>query len=110
MGKTREKASPISSFPPYLGPGDEEEAASQQQPLQRRLEITELYPFQVKDTLAVGQDEGIQRQDLEHLKGGDQGATALLDHMADCSERKEALVAQISALSPCKKGPRQDGV
>lgn len=52
--------------------------------MQCSLEITEFHPFQIKDTLAVGQDERIQCQDLEHLERGDQCATALLDHVADC--------------------------
>lgn len=72
----------------HLGAGDEEEAASQQQPLQRGLEVTELDALQVQDTLAVGQDEGVERQDLEHLQCGHQGASALLDHVANCRGRQ----------------------
>ena len=72
----------------HLGAGDEEEADSQQQPLQRGLEVTELDALQVQDTLAVGQDEGVERQDLEHLQCGHQGASALLDHVANCRGRQ----------------------
>lgn len=68
----------------HLGAGDEEETASQKQPLQRGLEVAELDALQVQDTLAVGQDEGVERQDLEHLQCGHQCAPALLDHVADC--------------------------
>lgn len=72
----------------HLGAGDEEETASQQQPLQRGLEVTELDALQVQDTLAVGQDEGVERQDLEHLQCGHQSASALLDHVANCRGRQ----------------------
>lgn len=40
----------------HLRAGDEEETASQQQPLQRGLEVAELDTLQVEDTLAVSQD------------------------------------------------------
>ena len=72
----------------HLGAGDEEEAASQQQPLQRSLEVAELDALQVQDALAVGQDEGVERQDLEHLQCGHQCASALLDHVANCGGRQ----------------------
>lgn len=68
----------------HLGAGDEEETASQKQPLQRGLEVAELDTLQVQDTLAVGQDEGVEGQDLEHLQCGHQCASALLDHVANC--------------------------
>lgn len=78
------KATALPRLLAYLGAGDEEEAASQQQPLQCGLEVTELDALQVEDTLTVGQDEGIERQNLEHLQCGHQRAAALLDHVADC--------------------------
>ena len=48
--------------------------------------VTELDPLQVEDRLRVGQDEGVEGQDFEHLEGGDQGAPALLDHMGHAAD------------------------
>ena len=64
---------------PYLRPGDEEEAARQQQALHGGLAIGELDSIQVQHTLAVGQDQGVERQDFEHLQRRDQSASPLLD-------------------------------
>lgn len=61
--------SPLSHGIPgsHLGPGDEEEASGQEQPLERGLEVAELDALQEQHALAVGQHQGVQGQDLEHL-------------------------------------------
>ncbi len=62
---------------PGILPGNEEEAGSKEEPLEGGLTIRELDPLQVEDGLAVGEDEGVEGEDLEHLERGDQGAPAL---------------------------------
>ena len=52
------------------------------------LQITKLDSIQVEDALRVSKDESIQSKDLEHLKGGDQGTAALLDHMTNWKIRR----------------------
>ena len=69
-----------------LGPGDEEEAAGQQQPLEGGLAVAELDSLEVEDALAVGEDQRVQGEDLEHLQRGDERAAALLDHVVDARD------------------------
>lgn len=76
----------LPGVPAYLGARDEEKAASQQQPLQCGLEVTELDTLQVEDALTICQDEGVERQDFEHLQCGHERAAALLDHVTDCAD------------------------
>ena len=38
---------------------------------------------EVEHALGVGQDEGVEGQDLEHLQRGHQRAATLLDHVTD---------------------------
>ena len=52
---------------PYFWPGYKQEAAGQEKALHGGLAVTELDAVQVEDALAVGQHQGIQRQDLKHL-------------------------------------------
>jgi len=62
---------------PGILPGNEEEAGSKEEALEGGLTVGELDPLQVEDGLAVGEDEGVEGEDLEHLERGDQGAPAL---------------------------------
>lgn len=86
MPLVKVRAITLPGVPAYLGAGDEEKAASQQQPLQCGLEVAELDTLQVEDALTIGQDEGVECQDFEHLQCGHERAAALLDHVADCAD------------------------
>ena len=46
-------------------------------------QVAELDAVEVEHALGVGQDEGIEGQDLEHLQRGHQRAATLLDHVTD---------------------------
>ena len=76
----------LGQDPQRFGSGDEEEAAGQEKPLEGCLSVTELDSLQVENTLAVGQDQGIEGQDLEHLQGGHQSTPTLLDHVVDARD------------------------
>ena len=54
--------------------------------MKRGLAITKLNTFQVEDALAVGENESVEGEDLEHLQRGDQRAPALLDHVVDARD------------------------
>jgi len=70
---------------PYLGSGDEEEAAGEKKSLHRGLHIAELDSIQVENTLTVGQDQCVQCENLEHLEGRHQRTSALLNDVTHCS-------------------------
>jgi len=70
---------------PYLGSGDEEEAAGEKKSLHRGLHIAELDSIQVENTLTVGQDQCVQCENLEHLEGRHQRTPALLNDVTHCS-------------------------
>ena len=69
----------------HLGARNEEEAAGEQESLQRRLAVAELDTLQIQHALTVGQHQRVQRQDLEHLQRRHQCTAALLDDVTHCN-------------------------
>lgn len=63
--------------------------------LNGRLGIAELDSIEVEYGQGIGGDEGVQGQNLEHLKRRHQRATALLDHVADCNWGKSIIIERI---------------
>lgn len=81
-----------------LGARDEEETRRQQDTLQSRLHVAELDPVQIQHRLAVGEYQRVQRQDLEHLQGGNQRAASLLDHVTYCNKATSHLLSLVRRL------------
>ena len=65
---------------------DAEEAAGDEQPLQRRLRVAVAHARQVEDALRVGECERVQGEDPEHLLRRNQRAPALLHQLADAAD------------------------
>ena len=69
-----------------LAPGYEQKAPGQQEALQGGLTVGKLDAVDGEDGLAVGEDEGVECEDFEHLQSGNQRAPSLLDYVAHCND------------------------
>ena len=47
------------------------------------LTVAEFDPVEIENAQTVGQNEGVQCENLEHLQGGHQGASTLFDDVTD---------------------------
>lgn len=73
----------------HLGSSDKEKAKGEKEALQGGLAVAELDAIEVEHRLAVGENERIQRQNLEHLQRRHQRTPALADDVQNWKEEKK---------------------